>query len=132
MLLVYERNEETVLNTLQFAYNAVFGDLKDTASIGGLALLYTIQNNLLFVGLSNLDVATFQVATGSCRSSWLIRSNARYLFLQLTYQMRILTTAALSVWMLGKMLSPTQWFSLVVLAAGVAVIQVLPLMFALH
>jgi hypothetical protein len=62
----------------------------------------------------------------------LVWFNASNPFLQLTYQMKILTTAALSVWMLGKMLSPTQWFSLVVLAAGVAVIQVLPLMFALH
>lgn len=66
------------------------------------AILYVIQNNLQYVAASNLDVATFQV----------------------TYQMKILTTAAFSVLLLRKKLSPTQWLSLLFLAIGVGVVQI--------
>jgi len=64
-------------------------------------LLYTVQNNLLFVSLSNLSGAVYQV----------------------TYQLKILTTAVLSVVILGKVLGPTKWSALVTLTAGVALIQ---------
>eukprot|EP00730_Choanoeca_flexa_P018217 TRINITY_DN8851_c0_g1_i5.p1 TRINITY_DN8851_c0_g1~~TRINITY_DN8851_c0_g1_i5.p1 ORF type:complete len:346 (+),score=45.68 TRINITY_DN8851_c0_g1_i5:113-1150(+) len=63
--------------------------------------LYTLQNNLLFLGGSYLDAATFQV----------------------TYQMKILTTALFSVVLLNKRLSGMQWLSLVFLMIGVALIQ---------
>ena len=62
------------------------------------SLLYTIQNNLQFVAVSNLYAATFQVA----------------------YQGKILTTAICAVVLLGKNLSMTQWYSIMLLAAGVA------------
>ncbi|KAF2853126.1 hypothetical protein T440DRAFT_444900 [Plenodomus tracheiphilus IPT5] len=66
------------------------------------AVLYTIQNNLQYVAVSNLDAATFQV----------------------TYQLKILTTAIFSVLMLGRVLSPRKWLSLVLLIVGVSIIQV--------
>lgn len=66
------------------------------------ALLYTIQNTLQYVAVSNLDAATFQV----------------------TYQLKILTTAIFSVLMLGRVLSMRKWFSLVLLIVGVSIIQV--------
>lgn len=66
------------------------------------AILYVIQNNLQFVAASNLDVATFSV----------------------TYQLKILTTALCSVVMLRRRLSVSKWFSLLFLAAGVALVQV--------
>jgi len=65
------------------------------------ASLYTLQNNLLFLALSNLDAATYQV----------------------TYQLKILATALFSVWMLHKRLSPAQWVSLVLLMIGVSMVQ---------
>ncbi|KAI0672811.1 nucleotide-sugar transporter-domain-containing protein [Trametes maxima] len=65
------------------------------------ALLYVIQNSLQFVAISNLPVATFQV----------------------TYQMKILTTAAFSVALLRKKLSSSKWISLCFLAIGVAIVQ---------
>ncbi|KAF7440268.1 hypothetical protein PC9H_000612 [Pleurotus ostreatus] len=65
------------------------------------AILYVIQNSLQFVAISNLPVATFQV----------------------TYQMKILTTAAFSVALLRKRLGPTKWLSLFFLAMGVGIVQ---------
>ncbi|KAI0032208.1 nucleotide-sugar transporter, partial [Vararia minispora EC-137] len=65
------------------------------------AILYVIQNNLQFVAASNLDAATFQV----------------------TYQMKILTTAAFSVLLLRKKLTSLKWFALIFLAVGVAIVQ---------
>jgi UDP-sugar transporter A1/2/3 len=61
-----------------------------------------IQNNLQFVAASNLDAATFQVS----------------------YQMKILTTAGFSVFLLRKKLSSTQWLALLCLAIGVGIVQI--------
>ncbi|KAJ7111531.1 nucleotide-sugar transporter [Mycena crocata] len=66
------------------------------------AILYVIQNNLQFVAVSNLEAATFQVS----------------------YQMKILTTAAFSVLLLRKKLTSPQWVALLFLAIGVAVVQI--------
>lgn len=56
---------------------------------------------LQFVAASNLDVPTFQV----------------------TYNLKILTTALFSVILLRRRLSPKKWFALLFLAAGVGVVQ---------
>ncbi|KAJ7446831.1 nucleotide-sugar transporter [Mycena galericulata] len=66
------------------------------------AILYVIQNNLQFVAVSNLQAATFQVS----------------------YQMKILTTAGFSVLLLRKKLTSPQWVALLFLAIGVGVVQI--------
>lgn len=66
------------------------------------ASLYTLANNLQYVGISNLDAATFQV----------------------TYQLKIIVTAIFSVVILRKTLSPRKWTALVLLMVGVAVVSV--------
>ncbi|KAM0792551.1 hypothetical protein ACM66B_005216 [Microbotryomycetes sp. NB124-2] len=65
------------------------------------ACLYVVQNNLQFVAASNLDVPTFQV----------------------TYNLKILTTALFSVILLRRRLSSKKWAALFFLAAGVAIVQ---------
>ncbi|KAF5330877.1 hypothetical protein D9619_005281 [Psilocybe cf. subviscida] len=66
------------------------------------AILYVIQNSLQFVAIANLPVASFQV----------------------TYQMKILTTAAFSVALLRKKLGGVKWLSLFFLAIGVGIVQI--------
>ncbi|KAL9091664.1 MAG: hypothetical protein Q9165_004740 [Trypethelium subeluteriae] len=66
------------------------------------AMLYTLQNSLQYLAVSNLEAATFQV----------------------TYQLKILTTALFSVMMLGRSLSVRRWVSLILLAVGVAIVQI--------
>lgn len=49
---------------------------------------------------------------------WILRLH------QVTYQLKILTTALFSVSMLGRRLGIYQWLSLLILMAGVALVQV--------
>ncbi|XP_037828932.1 solute carrier family 35 member A3b isoform X2 [Kryptolebias marmoratus] len=73
----------------------------ETMKLAVPAGIYTLQNNLLYVALSNLDAATYQV----------------------TYQLKILTTALFSVSMLGRTLGLNQWLSLLLLMTGVTLVQ---------
>ena len=79
--------------------NAVFSG--DSYKMGIPAFLYTLANSLQYVGISNLDAATFQVV----------------------YQLKIIVTALLSVVMLRKSISPRQWASLILLMVGVAIVS---------
>jgi UDP-sugar transporter A1/2/3 len=65
------------------------------------AVLYLIQNNLVFVAISNMDSATYQVL----------------------YQLKIFTTAVMSVLLLNKKLTLQHWGSLVLLFCGVVLVQ---------
>ena len=65
------------------------------------AIIYAAQNNLLYIALSNLEAAVFQVL----------------------YQLKILTTAVLSYFMLGRRLSRMQCGALLILFIGVVLVQ---------
>lgn len=64
------------------------------------ALLYLVQNSLLYIALSNLSAPLFQV----------------------TYQAKLVTTALVSVVMLKRTYTTQQWICLVVLSMGVAIV----------
>ncbi|KAK8807414.1 hypothetical protein WA158_004173 [Blastocystis sp. Blastoise] len=86
-----------------------FKSLKNNAQNEGIdvlknavpALLYTIQNNCLYIAISHLDAAVFQV----------------------TSQIKLLTAAIFSVLFLKKTITYQQWFSLLILASGVILVQ---------
>ncbi|KAJ7706983.1 nucleotide-sugar transporter-domain-containing protein [Mycena rosella] len=98
----------TVLRELPYPWTAPFWWLcsevlsPDCWKLSIPAILYVVQNSLQFVAVSNLPVASFQV----------------------TYQMKILTTAAFSVALLRRKLSPTKWLALFFLAIGVGIVQI--------
>jgi len=72
----------------------------DALKITVPALLYLVQNTLLYVALSNLTAPIFQV----------------------TYQGKLVTTALVSVVMLQRVYTAQQWVCLVVLSVGVAIV----------
>ena len=73
----------------------------ETLKLAVPALCYTVQNNLVFVAISNLSAAAAQVL----------------------YQTKTLSTALFSVLILKKSFPRRQWLSFVMLAAGVVLVQ---------
>lgn len=80
----------------------IWNNKLDSIKTGIPALLYTIQNNLIYLAISNLDAAVFQV----------------------TFQIKILTTALFTVILLNRSLKITQWISLFILFVGISIIQI--------
>ncbi|ORZ24928.1 nucleotide-sugar transporter-domain-containing protein [Lobosporangium transversale] len=95
---------ETIKDTGRFYpqdfLNDVFGG--DAWKLAIPAMLYAIQNNLQYVASHALDPSTFQV----------------------TYQLKILTTALFSVLLLHRTLPALKWLALVMLTAGIALVSV--------
>jgi len=79
----------------------LFGKESDCIKIMVPAVLYLIQNNLQYFSASKLDAATFQIS----------------------YQMKLIVTAIFSVIILKRKLFRHQWISIVLLALGIALVQ---------
>lgn len=95
---------ETRSEFLSHMYRYVLTQPYDNMKICVPALVYVAQNNLIYVAVSNLDASTFQVSN----------------------QLKILTTALFSVALLRKRLSVAQWLGLLILFAGVSIVQLQP------
>eukprot|EP00048_Salpingoeca_helianthica_P021396 m.12055 g.12055 ORF g.12055 m.12055 type:complete len:319 (+) comp5939_c0_seq1:45-1001(+) len=93
--------ERGIVAGLKHMQREIFDKPRTTAKLLVPAGLYTFQNTLIVLAVGLLDAATFQ----------------------LTYQLKVLTTALFSVFLLGKRLSKWQWMALVLLTLGIALIQ---------
>ena len=91
----------SVYKTILSLKRHIIGQPMDTLKVAVPSIVYYIQNNLIYLGATHLDAATSQV----------------------TYQLKILTTALFSVIVLKKRLYSYQWLALVVLFFGVALVQ---------
>lgn len=95
--LEYKQTNGQLMSSLQLH---VLDRPKDALKILVPALLYLLQNSLLYVALSNLTAPIFQV----------------------TYQGKLVTTAIVSVIMLQRKYSFQQWVCLVAISLGVAIV----------
>ncbi|XP_071960454.1 CMP-sialic acid transporter-like [Antedon mediterranea] len=100
-LMILIKEHASIRGMIVDVYRNVFCKPSDTFKMCIPSVIYAIQNNLAFFALSNLDAATYQV----------------------TYQLKILTTAMFMVLMIGKSISRVQWGSLVLLFFGIALVQ---------
>ncbi|XP_039298591.1 UDP-galactose translocator isoform X2 [Nilaparvata lugens] len=83
-------------------YRTVIQNPLDTLRVAVVAILYVVQNNLLYLSAANLDATTNQV----------------------TYQLKILTTAVFAVIMMKRRLLALQWMALLVLVIGIVLVQI--------
>ena len=79
----------------------VLDNMSDTFKCAVPAVAYTLQNNLLFIALANLDAPTYQV----------------------TYQTKTLFTALFSRFLLGRQLATSQWVALLLLTIGMVLVS---------
>lgn len=75
-------------------------------------MIYVMQNNLLFLALSHLDAATYQVFLSKTIK-----------ITQISTQLKLFTAAIFTTLILRRVLSKMQWFSLVVLFVGVSLVN---------
>merc|ERR1719320_144183 len=86
MVVGFIESKEKAHAPIEAIYEKSFSKLPDLAKMAVPAACYTIQNNLLFIALSNLDSPVYQVV----------------------YQLKVFTTALFSVTLLNKEISCKQ------------------------
>ncbi|CAF0773904.1 unnamed protein product [Didymodactylos carnosus] len=101
IVLVWLEQERSLIRLIKTLHDEIYCKPVETFKLAIPSGLYAIQNNLLFIALSYLNAATYQV----------------------TYQLKILTTALCAVLILGQKLDALKWFSLFMLTIGVAFVQ---------
>uniref|UniRef100_A0A6G1S8L8 UDP-N-acetylglucosamine transporter n=1 Tax=Aceria tosichella TaxID=561515 RepID=A0A6G1S8L8_9ACAR len=99
--VIFKDSNYNVARLLSTLNREIFNNLGESLKVLVPASLYALQNNLAFYALTNLDPATYQVA----------------------YQLKILTTALFSVFVVHKRIRRRQWFALFLLFVGVSLVQ---------
>ncbi|XP_061841451.2 UDP-galactose translocator isoform X1 [Nerophis lumbriciformis] len=119
LLIILLQGRLNVKKMAALLVDAIFFQYRDMLKLAVPSLIYTLQNNLQYVAISNLPAATFQeLQRGTCTSNHMPG------MMMVTYQLKILTTALFSVLMLRKSLTRVQWLALLLLFVGVAIVQV--------
>ncbi|XP_032876735.1 CMP-sialic acid transporter [Amblyraja radiata] len=99
------RDVGSLRGTLSTLYEHILRSPKEMLKLSIPSVVYAVQNNMAFVALSNLDAAVYQV----------------------TYQLKIPSTALCTVFMLNRSLNKLQWLSVFMLCAGVTLVQWKPM-----
>jgi len=82
-------------------YDAIFANPTQLLRVCLPALVYTIQNNLIYTALAHLDAVTFQI----------------------TYQLKIVASLLCYRFLLKRAVSKIRWIAMALLAVGVALVQ---------
>lgn len=101
LVLVFNEEGKDAQRFVRSLHRIIVANPMDTLKVCVPSLVYIVQNNLLYVSASHLDAATYQV----------------------TYQLKILTTAMFAVVILRRKLLNTQWGALVLLVFGIVLVQ---------
>lgn len=101
LVLVFNEEGKDAQRFVRSLHRIIVANPVDTLKVCVPSLVYIVQNNLLYVSASHLDAATYQV----------------------TYQLKILTTAMFAVVILRRKLLQTQWGALVLLVCGIVLVQ---------
>lgn len=104
IFMVWITEKCSIQRTAKAIYKQVILDYGDTLRVIIPSVLYTVQNNLLYVAISNLNAVTYQIL----------------------YQFKIFTTAIFMVILLGRKLSADKWIALVLLCIGIILSQLNP------
>ncbi|EFO17166.1 hypothetical protein LOAG_11334 [Loa loa] len=95
-------NEASFRKYLSSCHNIITGNYTETLKVCLTAIIYTIQNNLYYIAFTHLEPTTY------C----------------LIHQIKIFITALMLWIMLDHHFTWQQWFALILLAAGIANIQI--------
>ncbi|XP_022230471.1 UDP-N-acetylglucosamine transporter [Drosophila obscura] len=101
LFLVFNEEGKDAQKFVRSLHKTIIANPVDTLKVCVPSLVYIVQNNLLYVSASHLDAATYQV----------------------TYQLKILTTAMFAVVILRRKLLTTQWGALLLLVMGIVLVQ---------
>lgn len=101
IVVIYMQADRSFRRTKALMYEQLVRDPSESLKICVPALLYTVQYNLLYLAQSRLDRGMYEV----------------------TYQVKIIAIAVLSMILLGQVVRLVQWISLIILTVGVAMVR---------
>ena len=130
-LLLTVKLRFSLRKTVQLLYNEILCRPIDTFPLAVPSFLYVLQDNLIIYALSCVDAATYQVIKADeLNTTTKIPIGDKIcfphpidIFLKVTYQARVLTTALFARILLNQVLPMKSWLSLVLLMLGVILTQ---------